>query len=103
VFGVGRSDWGTVSTKFRLVWGLTILTGVIIGVSGFKPVPVILMAQALNGILLPFMVILIYSIINDPRIIPLEDRNGKLANLILIGIFIITVFLGLSNMVRVLF
>ena len=100
VLGVGKSDWGSASTKFRLVWGLTILAGVIIGVSGFRPVPVIIMAQAMNGILLPFMVILIYSIINDPLIIPIEDRNGKLANLILLVICGITAFLGLNNVVH---
>ncbi|MEJ1241239.1 divalent metal cation transporter [Chryseolinea sp. T2] len=68
----------------KLVWIGVLLTGFIIGVSGLKPIPVIVVVQAVNGFILPFMVIFLLLVINDPAITPKEFMHGWLYNAVLL-------------------
>lgn len=68
----------------RLVWMGVLLTGFVIGISGLKPIPVIVVVQAVNGFILPFMVIFLVLVINDPAITPREFMHGWLYNFILL-------------------
>jgi Mn2+/Fe2+ NRAMP family transporter len=43
--------------KVRMVWIGVLMTGFIIGISGVNPIPVIVIVQALNGLILPMLVI----------------------------------------------
>jgi Mn2+/Fe2+ NRAMP family transporter len=49
VFGAEKKN------TVRLVWGAVLLIGFIFGISGVKPIPVILTVQALNGLILPLI------------------------------------------------
>ena len=53
----GRSE-GTQSKGFRFVWLLVIATGLIVGLTGIRPLFIIQFAQFANGLLLPVMAIL---------------------------------------------
>ncbi|HTF20265.1 MAG TPA: divalent metal cation transporter [Chryseolinea sp.] len=68
----------------RLVWIGVLLTGFVIGISGLKPIPVIVVVQALNGFILPFMVIFLLLVINDPGITPRKFMHGWLYNVVLL-------------------
>ena len=68
----------------KLVWIGVLLTGFIIGISGLKPIPVIVVVQAVNGFILPFMVIFLLLVINDPAITPKEFMHGWLYNAVLL-------------------
>ncbi|MGC3943984.1 MAG: divalent metal cation transporter [Chryseolinea sp.] len=68
----------------RLIWIGVLLTGFVIGVSGLKPIPVIVVVQAVNGFILPFMVIFLLLVINDPDITPRAYMHGWLYNVILL-------------------
>jgi Mn2+/Fe2+ NRAMP family transporter len=88
--------WGERSARFRSVWGAVLLVGVGFGLADVQPVPAIVVAQALNGILLPVVAIYLLLAVNDRRL--LGDRlNGALANTMLVAVVLATFALGLRN------
>ncbi len=91
VFGL-TSQW-----KIRLVWAIVLLTGFAFGISGVKPVPVILAVQALNGLILPLITMYLIIIVNDRDIVPREKAHGSRYNIILMIILFAVVMIGLSN------
>ncbi len=100
IWGHERDDWHNRSWKFRLVWGAVMLSGILFGISGIKPIPAIILAQALNGLLLPFIAILLFVSINQ------KNQAGKRGNtlqhnLLMIVVIIITVILGFLSLSRV--
>ncbi len=87
---------------FRLTWMLVLLTGLIFGVSEVKPIPVIILAQAINGILLPFLAIAILLILNNKEI--MKDQVNKITgNLFLLFILWVTGILGLLNFLKAIY
>jgi len=99
IWGHERDDWHNRSWKFRLIWGIVMLSGILFGVSGVKPIPAIILAQALNGLLLPFIAILLFVSINQ------KDKAGKRGNtpqhnLAMIIVIMITMILGLLSLSR---
>ena len=60
--GSASQDWSEKSLRYRLGWGVVLLTGLIFGVTGVKPVPVIILAQAANGLILPVVSIFLWII-----------------------------------------
>jgi manganese transport protein len=84
---------------FRFTWIIILLSGLIFGVSNVKPVPIIILAQALNGIILPFLSIMVFIILNDEKL--MKDHSNKLvANLALLAVVWITLILGLLNLLK---
>nr|WP_263314094.1 Nramp family divalent metal transporter [Mammaliicoccus sp. Marseille-Q6498] len=93
-----RWKGGVKSKKYRLVFAIVIFIGIITSSLGFEPLEVLLLAQALNGIILPIIAILIFVILNK------KNMMGKFANgiiLNIIGIFVVLVvsFLGIYSLV----
>ncbi|HAL10628.1 MAG TPA: manganese transporter [Staphylococcus sp.] len=93
-----RWEGGVKSKKYRLVFAIVILIGIITSSLGFEPLEVLLIAQALNGIILPLIAVLIFIILNK------KNMMGKFANgivLNIIGLFVvITVsFLGIYSLI----
>jgi Mn2+/Fe2+ NRAMP family transporter len=76
---------------------LVLLTGFAFGISGVKPIPVILAVQALNGLVLPLLSAFLILLINDPLIIPKGQGHSRFYNLVLIGIFAAVLLMGLNN------
>lgn len=60
---MGRSQ--IKSRTSRTVWGGTILIGLVVTLSGFRPVPLILFAQVLNGLILPIVAVVLLIAMND--------------------------------------
>lgn len=83
--------------KIRIVWGLVLLTGFAFGISGVKPIPVILAVQALNGLILPLITMYLIIIINDETIVPPNQAHGLRYNLVLMIILLAVVLIGASN------
>lgn len=93
-----RWEGGVKSKKYRLVFAIVISIGIITSSLGFEPLEVLLIAQALNGIILPLIAILIFVILNK------KNMMGKFANgivLNIIGIFVVLVvsFLGVYSLI----
>lgn len=94
-----HKNWARYSTW---TWALVMAVGAIFGFLDTQPIPIILLAQALNGLLLPLVCILVFLIINNPKIIPYPYQNSKQANLTLLIVIGIVIFLGLNNLQKVI-
>ena len=67
-----------------------------------RPVPVIILAQALNGIILPVIAVILFLLMNNSNVLPKSHQNGTLQNL-LTGIVVwLSIMLGLTNLLRAL-
>ena len=94
------SGWNRTGWRYRLVWLGVLGVGVGFGVSGAQPVPVIVLAQALNGALLPLVAIFLLLAVNDRRRMGDRAVNGALANLLTTGVVAIALVLGLNGMAK---
>ena len=94
---IASSVFGWNTQRQRLVWMAVLLTGFISGISGIKPIPVILAVQALNGLVLPLLTAYLILLINDPQIVTSGNRNSIFYNAILLLIFGSVLLMGLNN------
>ena len=81
----------------RMVWGAVLLTGFLFGISGVKPIPIILVVQALNGLILPLVTAYLIIIVNDEELIPKVHRHSGYYNVVLILIFSAVLLIGLTS------
>lgn len=77
LLGRGRDVRAPVA---RFVFGGTMLVGALVALLGTRPVPLILFAQVLNGLVLPIIAITLLVAMNDRRRLG-NDVNGPVANL----------------------
>ncbi|HEC41812.1 MAG TPA: divalent metal cation transporter [Bacteroides sp.] len=98
----GNSDperWRDGSSRFRMIWVLVLLTGVGFGMAGFKPVPAIIVAQALNGLILPLIAIFLLVSVNN-RSIMKAGYNNLPGNILMTSVVFITLLIGLAGIAR---
>src|SRR5699024_6420365 len=77
---VFRWEKGIKDKRFKIVFTIVIIFGIISSAIGFEPLTLLLFAQALNGIILPVIAILIMVVANNKK------RLGKYANTLKINI-----------------
>jgi Mn2+/Fe2+ NRAMP family transporter len=93
-----RSTMDKPGEKYpRLAWMLVLITGFTFGISGVKPIPVILVVQAINGLILPLITLFLILIVNDPKIVPKQFQHSAGYNFILLLILGFVIFIGLNN------
>lgn len=90
--------WSEHSLSYKAVWLLVILFGLTFGLLGVKPVPVIVLAQAANGLLLPVVTVFLLIAVNNKTILPAQYRNSIWQNILMLIVVIVTTFLGLRNL-----
>lgn len=99
-----RTTVGEKKEKYaRLAWILVLAIGFLFGISGVKPIPVILVVQALNGLILPLITFFLIWIINDKNLIPPAYRHHSLYNVVLYCILAVVTLIGLMNVYRAVF
>jgi manganese transport protein len=81
----------------RLSWGIVVLIGFLFGISGVKPIPIILVVQAMNGLILPLVTAYLIIIINDRTLIPKVNRHAGYYNVVLLVIFTCVLLIGLTS------
>jgi Mn2+/Fe2+ NRAMP family transporter len=96
------SRWSDRGSRFRGVWIAVLFVGLAFALADLRPIPVILLAQALNGILLPSVAIFLLFTVNDRRLMGEHGMNGVTANTILGFVVAVTVALGLANLGKAL-
>jgi Mn2+/Fe2+ NRAMP family transporter len=97
LLGHQQKKWASNGTYFRLSWGIVLFAGLLFGLTDIQPIPAIIAAQALNGVILPLAAIVLLIAVNDHKIMPAGFRNPVWLNILGILIVGITVFLGLHN------
>ena len=92
--------WGDSlkSKKFRFVWILILLIGVIISMLNINPIEIIKFAQFSNSLLLPIIAIILLWLINNRNIIS-NKYDYKYQNLLGSIIVIITIILGSKGLI----
>ncbi len=80
--------------KIRFIRFATLGIGASFAFLKIKPIPIIILAQALNGVLLPFIALLILWIYLNKQLIPDPYKNSTLRHLSLNCIVVVSVFLG---------
>ncbi|MAT56074.1 MAG: hypothetical protein CMN32_16510 [Saprospirales bacterium] len=101
IFGNGRPNWSTRSRNFRLVWAVVLGAGLLFGLTGVKPIPAIIAAQAANGFLLPIVAIFLWMVVNDRKLLPKRYLNSHAANALMAVVVLIVTGLGLYNLWKV--
>jgi manganese transport protein len=96
----GEDDrWSPTAWRYRSVWIGVLVVGLGFGLSGIRPVPAIILAQALNGLLLPLVSIFLFLAVNDRRLMG-EAVNGRLANIATLGVVWVAMLLGVTAISR---
>ncbi|UXV32786.1 Nramp family divalent metal transporter [Mammaliicoccus sciuri] len=93
-----RWKGGVKSKKYRLVFAIVIFIGIITSSLGFEPLEVLLIAQALNGIILPLIAILIFVILNKKNMMG-KFPNGIVLNIIGLFVVLVVSFLGVYSLI----
>lgn len=72
--------------------------GLFFGLLNIKPIPAIILAQAINGLLLPLVTAFLLLAVNDRKLLPPKYANGPVANALLLLVFAVVCWLGLQNL-----
>lgn len=90
--------WKSQSVYFKIVSHSVLAVGMIFGLSNIKAVPVIIIAQALNGLILPFISIFMWFVINNKRIMGEKNVNSHFQNTLMAIVVWVTMILGLNSL-----
>ncbi len=90
--------WDERSWRYRTVWLGVLATGLGFGLSGVKPIPVIIVAQALNGVLLPLVAVFLLVAVNERQLMGEGRLNRPLGNAVMSLAVAVTVLLGISGL-----
>ncbi|HHM23872.1 MAG TPA: divalent metal cation transporter [Bacteroidetes bacterium] len=99
---LGESDggaWSETGWRYRTVWMSVLGVGLFFGLSGVKPIPAIILAQALNGVLLPFVAFFLLIVTNSRELLG-PKKNPALLNVLMALIVLVVAFLGMTNLIR---
>jgi manganese transport protein len=95
--------WRSSPWPYRLTWLTVLLTGFLFGMAGYRPVPAIILAQGINGLLLPFIAVFLLLVVNDPAVVPRPALNSGWNNGLLLLLVFLTGFLGFYNSGKAIF
>jgi Mn2+/Fe2+ NRAMP family transporter len=94
-----KKKWAENGIYFKGIWFLVLVTGMAFGLAGFKPIPAIIAAQALNGLILPFISIFLWIAINNKQLMG-QNKNSKTQNILFGSIVWISLILGFWNILK---
>lgn len=95
-----NEKWAVGKMNFKLTWMIVLGIGLLFGMTEIKPIPVIILAQAANGLLLPVVAIFLWLLLNDQQLIKQDFANGKVLNILTGLVVFVAIFLGLNNVVK---
>ena len=99
LFGKDSDIWAEKSWRYRSIWISVLLIGLLFGISDVKPIPAIILAQALNGILLPFVAVFLFLMVNNKQLLG-RYRNSLWLNLLTGLVVLVTLLLGATNVIK---
>ena len=76
------------------------MIGVLFGLSGVRPVPAIILAQAFNGIVLPGVACYLMLAVNDRELMGSRGLNGWLSNTLMTVVVAVSILLGTVGVTR---
>ncbi|WP_270180485.1 Nramp family divalent metal transporter [Alkalihalobacillus sp. CinArs1] len=85
------------ATKFRVIWGVVILIGIVGSALGMSPTTVIIFAQYANGLMLPIISIFLLYVMNNKELLG-EYVNRTLSNILGGIVLLVTLVLALHSL-----
>lgn len=95
-------SWEDKGRYYRLCWGFVLFTGLVFGVTGIKPIPVIILAQAANGLILPVIAVFLWLVCNNSRYLN-SHVNGAFMNIAMFVTVLVASCLGIINVFRAVY
>ncbi|MEW7277053.1 Nramp family divalent metal transporter [Aquimarina sp. 2201CG1-2-11] len=89
------------SKKFKAVWMIILLLGVVFSSLGIKSIEIIRFAQIANGLLLPVVATFLLWVMNQSKILG-QYTNSRQQNLLGILVLLVVCFLGLRSVWNVI-
>ncbi len=100
ILGTGNDRrWDASGALYRLVWLVVLATGMAFGIADIRPISVIILAQAFNGLLLPLIAVFLWLAMNDRGTLGAEGVNSPFQNLAMGMVVAVCVVLGLRGVV----
>ena len=98
----GCLNWSTElkSLRFRMVWFIVLIVGVVCSSLNISSIEIIKFAQVANGILLPTITFFLILIANNNNVLGKYVNNWK-HNLVSFFILLITLILGIKSIIKV--
>jgi Mn2+/Fe2+ NRAMP family transporter len=90
-------NWTETSLRYRAVWIGVLFTGMAFGLANAKPIPIIILAQAFNGLLLPLVAVFLWVAVTDRELLG-EGVNSGFQNLVMGVVVLVCVVLGLRGL-----
>ena len=100
VCGVMGWDSSSGSKAFKAVALAVLAVGLSFALFSARPVALIVLAQATNAVLLPFVALVLLAIVNSP-LIPGDYRNGPRQNLMVMGVIAAVITLATTKLFSV--
>jgi len=85
------------ATRFKIVWGIVLLTGVLFSATGLKLIAIIQFAQITNGLLLPIIAGIILWIMNKSSVLG-AHKNNTFQNILGFMVVIIAFLLSVRSL-----
>ena len=82
--------------RFRMIWCVVLVVGVIFACMGWKPISVIFFAQIANGMLLPVIAIFLLLVVNDRSTIT-NFRNNLWQNILGVMVVLLSLLLAVKS------
>ncbi|RLD77992.1 MAG: hypothetical protein DRJ07_13870 [Bacteroidetes bacterium] len=95
-----REKWRTQGLYFKSVYLGVLIVGLVFGLAEVKPIPAIILAQALNGLILPFISIFLIFVINDPVLMGKNNTNGWFSNILMATVMWVTMIMGVISIIK---
>jgi len=95
-----NNKWKTKGLYFKLVYIGVLVVGLTFGLADVKPIPAIIVAQALNGLILPFVSVFLIYVINDPMLMGTGKTNSWFSNILMGIVMWVTMILGVINIIK---
>ena len=94
-----EEEWNERSWRYRGVWIGVLVVGVLFGSAGVKPIPVIILAQAFNGLVLPLIAVFLWLTMNDRSLLGEGGVNTRTQNIVMGAVVSACVALGLRGLI----
>ncbi len=85
------------STRFRALWIVVLLSGLVLASSGYKPIKIIWFAQIANGVLLPLMAAFLLYVMNQSALLG-RYKNTLWHNLLGFAVILVTLLLSAKSL-----
>jgi Mn2+/Fe2+ NRAMP family transporter len=90
--------WADKALRYRAVWIGVLVTGMAFGIADARPIPVIILAQAFNGLILPLVAIFLWVAVTDGDLLG-DGVNSRLQNIVMGVVVLVCVVLGLRGVI----